>query len=279
MYLTMIILKETTIDKLYLPERIYKYRTWNKLEHKKLLTQNEIKFSSPFDCEEQHECNLPKDYDSVTEQMLYDYFYKKAPGHGYITHIQRHDIANHMVKNSPFNNNDHRLDTEKIFRQKLNEQLSIFCASPYKNNSNLWSSFAGGDSGFCVGFNTLKMFDTKEVFGGGGDVCYYPSDKPPKIRPFNLTEEETLSDMLKVIFSLPDVYDKEKEYRLFKMNMPNQKVLLNIDSFEEIILGENINPKAEKEIIEVSKTKFPNAEISKAKFNHHTKDYDFNAIS
>lgn len=275
----MVFLRETTIEEVDLPKRLYKYRIWDKVEHKRLLTQNEIKFSAPFDCDEQHECNLPRDYDSVKEKMLFEYYYLTAPDMGYKSLTERFGIANYMMKNSPFHSKGHRIYIEEKFRQELNKQLSLFCTSPHKNNLNLWSSFAGGDSGFCVGFNTRKMFDTKEIFGSGGKVNYFPLNELPKIRPFCFTDEERIADMMQVVYTLPDIFAKEDEYRLTKMNIHIQTVQLNIDSFEEIILSEHINNTAKAEIIEIAKSRIPKAEISQAKFNLNTEDYDFIPIA
>lgn len=272
-------IEETTIEQIHLPKRIYKYRKWNNHQHRRILTHNEIKFTSPLDCEEQHEFNLPTDYDSVTDTMLYNYYYLKAPENVCKTNKSRHDFAEYMKNVSSFHDNIHRKKVEEEFRQELNKKISIFCASPYKDNFNLWSSFAGGNSGFCIGFNTLKMFDSTELFHGGGKVNYYPQDALPKIKPFYLSDEEALIDIQKVIYTLPDIFAGEEEYRLVKWNVNNQTVNINTDSIDEIILTEHISPKIKLEILQIVKSKLPHVEIQQVQTNQETNSITFNPVN
>lgn len=56
---------------------------WLKFFATPMLTENEIYFSAPLNIDEQHECNLETDYDSVTEKTIYDFAFMKAPEFGY----------------------------------------------------------------------------------------------------------------------------------------------------------------------------------------------------
>lgn len=273
------IFQETTFDKIDLPTRLYKYRSWKNPKHKLLLTDSQIYFASPFDCEEQHECNLPTDYDSITEKMIYDFSYKNAHERGHILEKDRHEFAKNMIKNSPFYDKTHRVQIEEEFRKDLNKKLSIFCACEQKDNSNLWSSFAAGHKGFCVGLNTKKMFNNKEIFGAGGKVEYYPIDSPPKVRALSLTSEERLENMMQIIFSLPDIYKNENEYRLTKMNLQNKPVKIYDEAIEEIILGDQMSIKEKEEIIKISKDRLPNVELIQAVYNDKLSTYHFEKIT
>ena len=265
----------TTFENIALPKIIYKYRDWNNDKHKRILNNCEIYFAAPFDCDEQHECNLPRDYDSVNEEMLYKYFYETSLSQGYKTEEERKEIAKYMVTNSPFNTKDHRQRAECLLRNELNKRLSVFCVSEHKDNFHLWNTFGAYQTGFCVGINTIQMFKSTETFGSGDKIKYYPIDSPPKIRPFCFSDNERVEDMLKVIYSLPDIYINEDEYRLSKIDIVKKEVIIPTKCFEEVILGSKISSSNKIEIINQVKNNLPNCKIYQAHYDKDKKIYSY----
>ncbi len=262
-----------------IPPVVYKYRDWSNPEHKRLLTNCEINFAPPIDCQEQHECNLSRDYDSVNEGLLYKYYYHTAPNYGYYSHEDRDNIAKMMVKNSPMNDIKHRERTNERFRAIINRDLSIFCVSPYKDVMNLWEVFADGHMGFCVGFDSAALMKYSDYFGSGGNVVYYDTSNPPKIRPFTFSKEELIEDMMKMIYSLPDIFVDEKEYRFSKLYIPNRQLSVDVSCFKEIILGSSISEKDKDEITTIVKKQFPKVEFSQAKCDIAKESFEFYGIS
>lgn len=273
-----IIVNETTFEKLELPSKLYKYRIWRKPEHKRMLTDVELYFAPPLDCDEQHECNLKRDYSLLTDQMIFDFSYRTAPKNLYNSEEERMALATRMIKESPVHDPQHREEMHTYFREKLNGILSIFCASEHKDNFSLWQTFGDQQEGFCVGLNPRKMFENQEIFGSGGKVQYYSLDNPPKIRPLCFTEEEHIEDMMKVIFSLPDKYAKEDEFRLSKMFLNNKQVKINPHAIEEIILGAEMGSEHKEEIIAVVKKILPHAEVLQAACDYDLGFYSFTKI-
>lgn len=275
--MTTTILRETTFDKIDLPDKIYKYRTWKKPEHKRVLTHKEIFFAAPLDCDEQHECNLERDFDALTDEMIYKFCYNVATKSG-LPENERKEHAEKMLKETCVRDKAHQEKTHSLFRETLNQNLSLFSASQYRNVFTLWEDFAGRQEGLCVGFSTRKMFQSGEIFGSGGPVDYYPTSNPPKIRPLTFSEDEKMEDMMKVIFSLPDKFVREKEYRLAKSKLENKQVKLSADAYEEVILGDKIGEKDKKEILELVKREFPKVRLFQARCNYDIQDYLFEEI-
>lgn len=274
----MISIEETTFDMAELPEVVYKYRNWNNLEYKRILTHNEIFFAHPLDCQEQHECNLQYDYDSLTERMIYDYGYMIAPQFGCFADNERRKFANHLVKNSPIYCKGFQIRHEENLRRDLDSYISIFCVSEHRDNYNLWSTFAKGQTGFCIGINTRKMYSKANNFGGSGKVQYFPLDEMPKIRPFYFSHAEILEDFTKTVFSLPDIYKEEDEYRLIKLDSGERRINIREECFEEIILGELISKANKEEIVKISKGRFPHSKLFQAKYDYEFEYYIFNEI-
>jgi hypothetical protein len=274
----MPIFNDTTFEKIVLPNRLYKYRYWRNDLHKRILTHQEIFFASPLDMNEQHECNLERDFSALTKELVYKYCLIKA-NQEYNNRRDRREAARKLVKESLIFDEQHQKKAHDYFRQKLNEDFSIFSASEHKNNFNLWTGFGVDQEGFCIGFNTRKMFNNTEIFGSGGKVKYYPINDMPKIRPLCLNESEHIEDLLKVIYSLPNKYAKEDEYRLAKIYLNDKKISLNKASFGEVILGDKMPDEHKGQIIEIVRTNFPEAKLLQANCNYDTEGYTFAEIN
>jgi hypothetical protein len=260
----MTFINETTFDKVDLPPFLYKYRSWSKEEHKRILTHNEIYFASPFELDELHECKLTKDFESLTEQMVYDYAYIRAEEMGITEEEYKHGFAAQSLDQTNIFDPAFQQQVEERSRNTLNKVLRIFCASEHNDNANLWSSFASGERGVCVGLDTRRMLDDKAILGGGGKVAYYSKDNAPKRRPLCFSDIERTDDMLKVVFSLPDFFSKEDEYRLFKFHLTNQRVSIHPDCIKEVILGRYMSESDQIEIISLVRKKYPWAKITRA---------------
>ena len=254
--------QETTFDQLTLPEKVYKYRNWSNKYHTRILTHNEIYFSAPSDIDEQHECALEADYASVTTEMIYRYAYLEAEGT--MTEAEKIKFATDTVLKTNFFEKVTQQKGDAAFKKSLDEQLSIFCVSQHNDNDALWNMFAGGHTGFWVVLNTKRMFENRTILGGGGKVLYYSKEDMPKRMGLPITEAERIGNMLNVIFSLPEMFASENEYRFFKMNIKDKQAKIGVDSIQEIILGHAISVADKKEIIEISTVRFPAALILQA---------------
>jgi hypothetical protein len=186
-----------------------------------------------------------------------------------------------MSRNTEFHNPIHREQIERDFRNRLNKTISGFCVSEQRNNQNLWQSFAGHESGLCVGFNFREMFPVDLNLGnsgGGGQIDYYPLTTPPKIRPFNFNDEDRIEDMIKVILSLPDKYAAEREYRLIRTNLDNQEVPFDPKSVRQIIVNEFMPAEDIAAIKQLRTQKYSGSDLLKATFDESLYIYIFEPV-
>jgi hypothetical protein len=269
----------TTLEEIQLPEIVYKYRDWNNPLHKRVITHQEIYFAAPLDCQEQHECNLPRDYAYITDDIAYKYYYATSPLHGYVTHEQRDRIAREMVKLKPYSDVKHREYIEQLFRKRLNETLSIFCVCPFRDNLNLWETFADDQTGFCVGFDARELLRVEQLAGSGGNIKYYPTGNPPLIKPIHFSEEERLIDMIDVVYSLPDIYSEEKEYRFAKSHLATKEIPLPRNCFKEIVLGNSMRAEEVDSIVALIRQHLSACKILQAKSNISTGEFTFVEIA
>jgi hypothetical protein len=267
------------IEDIKLPDIVFKYRDWDDDNHKRILTDNEIYYASPYECSESHELTLEKDYSGITEDDIYNYIYATAPEKGYSSPEQRHEIARIMVKKTPFHDPRYRLNIETKFKQILNRRMSIFSVSEHRDNFNLWNVFAKSETGFCVGLSPDCMFHSGAIFGKASKVKYYPTENPPKIKAALLKSfEETVEETYELIYNLPDFYSDEDEFRITKLDIPRRQIKITTECYKQIILGGNIPEKSKSEIIGVAKNNFPDCPIYQAKFDFGSDMYSFTEI-
>lgn len=273
------IIIKTDMGYVEMPEIVYKYRDWNNPVHKRVLTHREFYFASPNECQEQYECNLPVDYDQITSDLAYRFYYETAPSYGYITDEDRKAIATEMVQKRLFDAPEHRVVTEQKFRSRLNRDLALFCVSPFKDNFNLWEVFADSQTGFCVGLNTAKLVSNEQLIGSGGVVKYYKTGEPPKVPAISLNDEERIKKMMTIVYSLPDIYSEEKEYRFAKMYLPDRRFILPVDCFAEVIVGSSMPDDNVNMIRQLVENNMPGCKVIKANTNLSTEKYEFVSVS
>lgn len=233
----MLLIRDSTFEEMELPDVFYKYRRWDDSMQRRLITHREIYFSNPFESDVRHELDFKIDESYITEDRLFRYYFEKTGDEKF---------ASKMIKESPVHNRD--LIIQNV-RQYLNGRTYIFCTSEHKNSYTLWQEFAGRGTGFCVGIDLRMLFrQQQEILGSGAKIQYYASGEIPQIPPYYKDEEERLTSMLKILFSLPSKYKMEDEYRFCKLDIPDQAVEISKDCIREVILGHNF-PKEEKSAV------------------------------
>lgn len=259
-----------------LPEILYKYRDWNILEHRRILTEREIYFASPEELDKRYECKLPRDYDSISDEELRKFCFWEA------AKTSKNNIAilmemQRLYKSNLFHNLENRNKTEQKFNKWMNQRLSIFCSSESCENLTLWNEFSNYDKGFCIGLKS-DFFLNHKIYGSSNNIDYYDESSPPKVPAISFSQNDAVSKMLKLIYSLPSKYEKEKEFRISKTDLSNRKVQYPKNALKKVILGRFISIEHKKEITELVKCNFPEAKIFQAVYDTQWEYFVFNEI-
>ena len=230
----MLLITDNTFEKIELPDVFYKYRRWDDPKQKRLLTHREIYFSRPFESNVRHELNFQIDESYITPEKLFNYYFEKTGDKKFATK---------MIAESPIHNRELKIQN---IRRYLNERTFIFCTSEHNDNYALWQDFADGGTGFCVGIDLKMLFrQQQEILGSGSKVQYYQMSKIPAIPPYYKKKDDGLISVLSILFSLPNKYKKEDEYRFCKMDISKQAVEISKDCIKKVILGHRF-PEEEK---------------------------------
>jgi hypothetical protein len=248
-----------------LPPILYKYRKWNDPDEKRIITNTEVFFGSPCVYQIEHEFNLPVDYD-LTDEELHKWFSNDI-SLSLTPEEQKRQINNRITfsrdNNLALYNEDERKKSQEEFQRRLCEELRIFCTSISRENDFCWRSYASGNSGFCIGLNTEKIFKTYEKQWGGRIVKYFPKDmSPPETKLFSIADDaRRKEDFENTIFCLKDLYSMEEEFRLIKLNSGNNCVTIDKEIIEEINLSPFISTSNREEIIQIVRHELPHVKI------------------
>lgn len=246
---------------------LYKFRDWNCAYHKKVLTDQELFFSSMRGFNDPFDSDIRINYEdlSITDQLL----------------LIKRQIEEENLGLSPFQkvveiyrrHNDSALgDIEKLkdhyenYVKPDNEtEIGILSLTGTKNNHLLWSHYAHKHEGFCVGFDKEKIKALAASYTLQGRLMILEKVEYSKIYP-NLNPAK-LSDReyFKKPFSIKSKYwDYEKEERLIFRETGDVVLKFPKDIFLEITLGLKM-PKAHKnEIIEVARSEYEDIKIFQA---------------
>ena len=273
----MYFLRQVQFEDLELPEVLYKYRNWNNLLHREILTKKEVYFAPHKSFNEVHEHNLEYDVDSMTHERLLNYFLTAANELG-IPEADREEFANFHLNNTPLFNPGHmetvKADMDRIF----NETRGILSLSPYKDSMTLWNMFANSCMGFVVGLDSNFMFKEGYMQCMAGYVEYYEEDNPPKLNMTTTTDEERIIEALKRIYSLPKRFEDEKEFRLSRTLFDgNRKFKIEQEMYKEIILGHFMTEESKDEIIKLAK-KFDNCIVLQQVIDHDHDSISFEKV-
>lgn len=119
----------------------------------------------------------------------------------------------------------------------------------------MWEKYADCHRGFCVGFDTDKMFAS---FRCGCGYVQYKEDIPP----IDFVKDSIDEKIIKTVYCKEKKWQIEKEYRFHRMWQDNETVNRNCrlrkDTIKEIIIGNRMPRSFVAEIIEQTKEKYTN---------------------
>lgn len=243
-----------------IPDILYKYRDWDDTFHKKLLLDNEVYFATPRQFNDPFDCAIPFRYDE--KELTEENIFKKA-----LTIIKRaqpnladtklHELA-YQAQQERRLFDEHVLETQDKERQEhFNREFCVLSLTTKKDNFLMWSHYAKSHSGFCVGFNSQKLFHQSR--GQLGPVFY--EFEFPKFGLF----DDHLRHFIKYVYYKSKIWEYEGEYRLLKEKKSGQIINITNDTIEEIILGTKMKQENKHKILDIAAKKFPDAKVFDSK--------------
>lgn len=234
------------------PQILYKYRIWDNPYHKKVIEDCSVYLSPPKDFEDKMDCNPAQIYPSGIELFRYLLNYKKD-----IPFAQRVSFAIKWYKISPMNYPGELLELRMQLDNVFNEHFGVLSLTTDYRNDYLWEKYGDSHKGFCVGFDWDRI---TRFIRGGGKVIYVNS-----LPVVDFANDDDFTKICKAIIYKEKKWEKENEYRLFKIWKLGQKVIRNVklppDAILQVVLGKKMSADSKDEIKTIVSEQYSKAEI------------------
>lgn len=240
-----------------MPKVVYKYRVWDDVFHKRILENNEVYYSAPSDFEDKFDCNPPIKYPHGYELFMYFLRYSKAQNlnNNIFWHLRN---ACYLYRSSPMIIPDEFEKIEKKNKDEFNKRFGVLSLTTQCNNAAMWYKYSDNHKGFCVGFDTNRLF--LSIKGGCGPVFYHET-----LPAIDFAKDSINDRIIKTIYNKEKKWIFEHEYRFHTMWDENEDIDRNIrlqrNTIVEVILGKNMSKEYREEIKTVVKLKHPKAQI------------------
>lgn len=239
------------------PAVVYKYRSWEDDNHKKLLSDHHIWFSHPF------KLNDPLDVrpDTVFDVQEFNdprYLQKLldsvASEHPYLnTDYERRIVAENqwdLTKTNP------DMITENLKNWNSEEanfdRYGVFSTGMDELSEKIWVEYGQNHAGYCVGFDTVEL--CRQILCGYGYVTY--SNAPYQYSFFKDIMERDLD----ALYLKKTKWSHEKEFRFITVGIGirfDRLQVFKVNAVKEIILGYDISIADEKKIMKIIDEKYP----------------------
>jgi len=268
------------MDSLNLPINLFKYISWDKVYHQRMIYENEIFFASIENLNDPSDSAVPIRYDLGTdEQIIERYKYYVKLDHPHLTDSEVERVAwNEMRINDIKNVNRVNALLDKQ-RKLVKEKYGIFSMTSENNSTLMWSHYSNSHMGICVRFNSQNFLDfirndcvRKKLLIVWDKVNYQP-----QFHSLNPFEIDTNDIVIKPLLIKSKSWDYENEYRFILFDYPNKKINIPDGIIDQIILGCKISPKDRESIIEVSQKK--NLKLLQASLKMNSYDLEFNEVN
>ena len=239
-----------------IPEILYKYRDYGNKYHRKVIDDNEIYFAAPNEFNDPFDSAIPFRYDpkDLTPENLFlkltELAEKKNPEW---TTQQIHEFA-YQKQNEKLIFDENHVDKQNQIRQEnFNKTFRIFSLSKEKNNFLMWSHYSDSHKGFCIGYNSKRLFE--QTKGQLGPILY--DTEFPLFRLF----DESFEHFVKYVYTKSDIWSYESEYRIMRQASFGKTLVLEKDTIEEIIFGIKMEQETKFKLLDHIKSEYPQAKV------------------
>lgn len=264
--------KALSIDELKVPPILYKYRDYREKNHKKSLFDAELFVPSASQLNDPYDSKIPFRYhdEELTDDNIFLKCLEAAKRqHDGLSEQQYHDIAFKLQSEHLLNDEHHLEEFDKQFYRAICNKGGIFCTTPDSENFLMWSYYSDSHRGFCIGYDSDKLFNTR-LFILGGIVDY--KNEFPKMPMFGNNDTKLFWD---IFYTKWEIWKHENEYRLihnYEYDRQGKKALFKLPSevICEVVFGCKFPQEEIAKIYPILIQKYPHVKLSQVKLDKNT---------
>ena len=260
------------------PKIVYKYRSWEDKNHKRVLLNNELYFASPKEFDDPFDCRIPPNFSLLSEaemdnyitDMLVKHIAEKIDSRSVNLNVIIPDFEKRMR-----NIKESQKSYAKMFFADQDTYYGVLSLAWRWNRIPMWARYGNFHKGYCIGFYEEELRKSMKTNHGAAKSVKY-SNKFPEIKPIvfkDPNDQEIIDRLFIQYFYKSNAWRYEKEFRIITNYFPKVPTLqdrlltFSDDAIKEVILGIDILPKEKEEIIENCHTrKIPVFQAEKVDF-------------
>ncbi len=269
------------MDIIELPSYIYKYITWGKEYHKRVLRTNEIFFTSARNFNDPFDSSVPLRYDLGSDEQLFELCVDHVRHDNiYLTDDEVKRVARNILRDNNPRSPGWITYHINIQKEYAATKFGILSCSTIKDSILMWSHYSDFHKGICLRLNCQKFrefMESKECLENDLVIYWNYIDykiEYPLQNPFELDEDESY---VKQLLIKSEDWQYEKEIRFILFNYPNKAVIIPDGIIDQVILGCRMSEKNKMEIIKITKSK--NIELQQADLKQDKFGLDFNKVN
>lgn len=246
-----------------LPSVVYKFRIWSKKNHRKIIQKREVYLAPPSSFPDKFDCRVPIRYDLLGDSEIFaKYVLQSLENNTAFTDIRQHfQFAHYWFSKGLLRNPDRLKELEKKFFEKFDKLTGVLSLTAAPDSKPIWEEYSDNGKGFAIGFDSVRFFNRPGIFGRGGEVLYF--DQLPIIKA---TDPFFKQSVLQV-FSKLRKWEFEEEYRIMGFGIRQRKVIIEPESYSELILGWDMNAEEKSEILAAVADHLPHIKLRQAILN------------
>ena len=237
------------------PDILYKYRDWTNINHKKLISRQELYFPKPSEFNDPFDGNIPVRWDLLT----YEECLEKNLDILNIVHKDKdqrllRQYAKEVTDGKKMWHPDNLAKERPEQLEKWNSIIGLLSLTSMPDNILMWSHYSNNHTGFVIGFDTNSLI-TDYDFDYIEPIVY--QTQYPTIHGL----DDNTKQFHKKFFCKSALWDYEKEWRISKNHIEKRVVKLYKHTINHIIIGCCVDTKQTKNIVKLCKktygTNFP----------------------
>jgi hypothetical protein len=255
-------IRDLNVNEIF-PKILYKYRSFKNENHRKVILNQEIYLSKPSEFLCPYDMNYVIDKEYVMKELNRRKYYKNY----FNLDSLYNSTIDKLIIDNPITE-DLLERHQNLLKENYDEIFGVFSTSETYRNKRLWSEFGDNKKGFCVGIDFLKAIPL-DYGGFRSRISYVKPEDLPKSKVLDVEGmDEYVKSFLAWIFTLPQQYSDEQEYRFSKtiFNETERRKIIPKESIYEIIIGENMSKTDREELIELVDSNLPQTKIKRLKY-------------
>lgn len=265
------------------PKYLYKFRSFSNPDHKRMLTENELYFSSPNNLNDPFDSSIPIRYDLCGDKEANEkaFRYQMDLLTNEYPELDTKELTERAKEYFKFIY-EHPKEVEEAAREisrELTTEIGVFSLCKDYRNILLWSLYADKHRGFCVGFSTKKLLkfflsNFAETAEGISLERVHYSKRYPLINAYTTTEAEKL----RCLTTKASTWKHEREYRLIMVGFPNRPFKIDYGIVKSLILGCGMRECDKNEVISIVKSRPDRISLYQARMKKDDFGLDFDRI-